>query len=172
MWLPESKKWQETQKIEIGQKRDKLERIREALQGNMRQFGMIFESKPILRVCLILVRKILMTPYYKVKMLIWSTAPLCWMVIGFSVGELFGNIFINTAIMGIADVVANCILLLVTRFFQRQLLISSNFLALGACLITNSVLRGFYYESTRVADVSFTMLAKFFASSQSPRIKC
>ena len=57
MWLPESKKWQETQKIEIGQKRDKLERIREALQGNMRQFGMIFKSKPILRVCLILVSK-------------------------------------------------------------------------------------------------------------------
>ena len=88
------------------------------------------------------------------------------MVISFSVGELFGNIFLNTAIMGVADVVANCILILMTRFFKRQVLTSLTFLFLGACLITNSVLRGFFYESTRVADVSVMILAKFFASSK------
>ena len=167
LWfLPESKKWLATQKTEIRQNRDKFERIREALRGNVRQFGMIFKSKPILRVCFIMVSMIFLMDFkLEFKMLIWSTAPLCWMVISFSVGELFGNIFLNTAIMGIADLVANCILLLVTRFFKRQVLTSLNFLCLGACLITNSVLRGFYYESTRVADVSVMMMAKFFASS-------
>ena len=103
-------------------------------------------------------------------MLIWSTAPLCWMVIGFSVGDLFGSIFLNTAIMGIADFIANLFLMSVTRFFERQVLASLTFLFLGLSLVTSSVLRGFYYDSTRVADVTMNMLAKFFASSENKMI--
>ena len=99
-------------------------------------------------------------------MLIWSTAPLCWMVIGFSVGDLFGSIFLNTAIMGIADFIGNLFLMSVTQFFERQVLTSLTFLFLGLCLLTSSILRAFYYDSTRVADVTMNMFAKFFASSK------
>ena len=100
-------------------------------------------------------------------MLVHTTAPLCWMVISFSVGELFGSIFLNTAIMGVADVVANVVLIVVMRHFPRQVLTSLNFAALGICLITSSVLRGFFYDTTRLSDVVMMIMAKFFSSSKS-----
>ena len=99
-------------------------------------------------------------------MVIHTTAPLCWMVISFSVGELFGSIFLNTAIMGIADVIANTVLIVVLRHFRRQVLTSLNFALLGLCLITSCVLRGFFYDSTRLVDAVFMIMAKFFSSSE------
>ena len=57
LWfLPESKKWLATQKEENNLNRDKLQLIIDTFKGNMKQFTMIFNSKPILHVCLILVR--------------------------------------------------------------------------------------------------------------------
>ena len=88
-----------------------------------------------------------------------------WIVISLSVSELFGSIFLNTAVMGIADFVANLTLLLVMPYFRRQVLTSLNFTLLGVCLITSSILRGFFYDTTRLADVVMMILAKFFASS-------
>ena len=98
-------------------------------------------------------------------MIIHTTATL-WIVISLSVGELFGSIFLNTAIMGIADFVANAVLLVVMPHFQRQVLTSLNFAFLGACLVTSTVLRGFFYDQTRLVDVAFMILAKFFSSSK------
>lgn len=99
-------------------------------------------------------------------MLLHTTAPLCWMVIGFSVGELFGSIFVNTAVMGVADITANLILIVVMRHVPRQVMASLIFALLGLCLAASSVLRGFFFDSTRVADVSMMIMAKFFASSE------
>ena len=67
--------------------------------------------------------------------------------------------------MGIADFVANLTLLLVMPYFRRQVLTSLNFTLLGVCLITSSILRGFFYDTTRLADVVMMILAKFFSSS-------
>ena len=74
-------------------------------------------------------------------MIIHTTATL-WIVISLSVGELFGSIFLNTAIMGIADFVANAVLLVVMPHFQRQVLTSLNLsfswnTALGSSFATN-----------------------------------
>jgi hypothetical protein len=58
LWfLPESKKWVASQK-EAGStsiNMDKLQRIRMIMQANVTQFKMILNSRPILRVCLIMV---------------------------------------------------------------------------------------------------------------------
>jgi hypothetical protein len=98
-------------------------------------------------------------------MLIHTTATL-WIVISISVGELFGSIFLNTAVMGIADFVANVTLLVVMPYFQRQVLTSLNFTPLGVCLITSSIMRGFFYNVTRLGDVGMMIMAKFFSSSK------
>ena len=98
-------------------------------------------------------------------MLIHATSPLCWQVIGLTVGELFGNIFVNTTIMGIADVVANILLIIILLRFPRQILHSLNFALLGIFL-ASSVLRGFFYDSTRLIDVILMIIAKFFSSSK------
>ena len=87
-------------------------------------------------------------------------------VIGFSVGELFGSIFLNTAVMGVADVMANCILIGIMRHCPRQILTSLIFALLGLCLIASSVMRGFYFDQTRLADMIMMIMAKFFASSE------
>lgn len=105
-------------------------------------------------------------------MLIHATSPLCWQVIGLTVGELFGSIFVNTTIMGIADVVANILLILILPRFPRQILHSLNFAALGISLVTSSVLRGFFYDSTRLIDVILMIIAKFFSSSKCLYIVC
>ena len=99
-------------------------------------------------------------------MLIWSTAPLCWMVISFSVGELFGNIFLNTAILGLVEVLATFMSMSIQKYLPRQILMFLCFLFLGLFLLTSTVLRGFYYDQTRVADVVVMIFAKFFASSE------
>ena len=99
-------------------------------------------------------------------MLIWSTAPLCWMVISFSVGELFGNIFLNNAILGLVEVLATFMSMSIQKYLPRQILMFLCFLFLGIFLLTSTVLRGFYYDKTRVADVVVMILAKFFASSK------
>ena len=59
LWfLPESKKWLTTQKDISGTAAnfDKLERIRMIIRANVTQFKMILKSRPILRVCMIMVR--------------------------------------------------------------------------------------------------------------------
>ena len=104
-------------------------------------------------------------------MLIHATSPLCWSVISLTVGDLFGSIFVNTTIMGLADSAANLILLLMLPRYPRQILHSLNFAALGLSLVTSSVLRGFFYQKTRLADVVLMVIAKFFSSSKSSLVK-
>ena len=58
-WLPESKEWLNSQ-LQQGQRRrhgGTLQQIKTTLKSNKQQFAMIFNSGPILRVCLIMVRK-------------------------------------------------------------------------------------------------------------------
>ena len=63
LWfLPESKKWlaaqQKQNNLNKLQRRHNDKLIIDTFKGNMKQFTMIFNSKPILHVCLILVRNI------------------------------------------------------------------------------------------------------------------
>ena len=98
-------------------------------------------------------------------MIIHTASILCWMVIGFSVGDLFGSIFINMAIMGIADSFANFLLVVMLNRCSRVVLISFSFGGLGLSLVISSVLRRFFYDSTRMIDVALMIIGKFFASS-------
>ena len=99
-------------------------------------------------------------------MIIHTAALLSWMVISFTVGELFGSIFINTIILGVADALSNLLLTVVLRHCRRVVLLSFNFGGLGLVLLTSSVLRGFLFESTRTIDVALMIIGKFFASSK------
>ena len=103
-------------------------------------------------------------------MVIHTAALLSWMVISFTVGELFGSIFINTIILGVADALSNLLLTVVLRRCRRVVLLSFTFSGLGLVLITSSVLRGFFYDSTRTIDVALMILGKFFASSKISKI--
>ena len=81
-----------------------------------------------------------------------------------SVGELFGSIFLNNAILGLVDFSGTTILSLVQRFFKRQVLQSLCFMLLGSTLLTSSILRAFFFEETRLADLILMLSAKLFAS--------
>ena len=166
-WLPESKKWVLAQNQEQKVFDNKWSKIKTGLKANVEQFSMITKSKPVLKNCIILVLFYFVRPdlLIRIQMLIWSTAPLCWMVISFSVGELFGNIFLNNAILGVVEVSATFISMSIQKYLPRQILMFLCFLFLGLFLLTSTVLRGFYYDETRVADVVVMIFAKFFASS-------
>ena len=88
------------------------------------------------------------------------------MVIGLSVDELFGNIFLNNAVLGLADFVAMLGLVFVSKYFKRQILLSCSLLMMAITLLTSSILRGVNYSGTRKADLAFMLVAKFFSSSK------
>ena len=101
-----------------------------------------------------------------VQMILHASSLIGWMVISFTVGDLFGSIFLNTAIMGIADSVANSLLIVMLRHLPRVVLLSFTYGGLGLSLVISSVLRGFLYDKTRMIDVALMVTAKFFASSK------
>ena len=83
-----------------------------------------------------------------------------------SVGELFGNIFLNNAILGLADFFGMTILTLVLRFFKRPILQSLCFMLLGSTLFASSILRAFFFEETKLADLVLMLSAKLFSAGR------
>ena len=83
-----------------------------------------------------------------------------------SVGELFGNIFLNNAILGLADFFGMTILTLVLRFFKRPILQSLCFILLGTTLFASSILRAFFFEETKIADLVLMLTAKLFSAGE------
>ena len=152
-FLPESKLW-----IEIQQKTAKKEstykRIKNGIESNIEQFRMIYRSPNIFRICLTL-------------MPLWLAGPISWMVINFAVDQLFGDIFINVIVLGLADMAANTLLVLFGKFFRRQIITSISFGGLSLCFIVCFGLRLYETELTQKLDVAFMMLANFFASGKS-----
>ena len=83
-----------------------------------------------------------------------------------TVDELFGNIFLNNAILGLADFFGMIVLTLILRFFERPVLQGLCFMLLGSTLFASSILRAFFYEQTKIADLVLILSAKLFSSGR------
>ena len=150
--MPESKKWLEIQE-KASKKSSKFEQIRDGVNDNIEQFRMIYRSPSVLRICFIL-------------MPLWIAGPTSWMVINFAVGQLFGNIFVNVVVLGVADLLANALLILIVGYFRRQVLTSVCFGGMSICFLVSFGLRLYPSEIVEQINVGFMMMAKFFASGK------
>ena len=150
--MPESKKW-----LEIQEKTTKTsstyERIKNGVKDNLEQFRMIYRSPSVLRICFVL-------------MPLWIAGPTSWMVINFAVGQLFGNIFVNVVVLGLADLLANILLVLTVGYFRRQVLTSICYGGMSLCFLVSFGLRLYPSELIDKINVGFMMMAKFCASGK------
>ena len=80
------------------------------------QFRELIKSKPTMRVTALLA-------------LSWMAAQPSWLVISLSAGELAGSIFLNIALTGFVDALANIFVVTIVPYFRRQVLLSFGYLS-------------------------------------------